>query len=184
MAFFLESGCAVLLYDILCNPTKHSYNLEFIQVAVETLGAMVSTDVRRSAQASILQILQVVKQCISSELDTYHSSADGVTTFQTPVSAPPGPDLTLQGDSGHPLYPNILFPSLSRDAPASVDELIYFSGRMPQFQNFPNTGQLPADIPVQDPGNSHPFDFNFDVLTTDLYSLFSMQVTTPGDGVG
>ncbi len=184
MAFFLESACSVLLYDILCNPKKHSYNLEFIQMAVETLGAMVGTDVRRSAQASILQIVQVVKQSISPTRDACPTPVDGVTTFPTPVSVPPDPDLTLQGESGHPLYPNILFPSLSRDAPAPADELIYFSGRMPQFQNFPSTDQLPMDVPVQDQDVSHPFDFNFDVLTTDLYSLFSMQVTTPGDGAG
>lgn len=188
-SFFLESCCAVLFYDILWHPSKHSYNLEFIQMTLRALETMVPDDPVANARRSIQRILRVVEQTISKR-------QDGPSQPFLGSASPPQGQLPLVSSTedlaaaqNQQLHSGILFPSLNTHASASdAGDLIYFSDhnhQQPELSGPEAPGNLPLEAASapgaeQDPGGL--FNLSFDVLTTDLYNLFPLQITTPEDG--
>jgi hypothetical protein len=87
-AFFIESSCTVLLYDILRHPSKHAYNLEFINTGLRCLEEMANDEPIINASTSIGHILQAVEQAIASELTNVTPSDDALpATFRQSVTA-------------------------------------------------------------------------------------------------
>ncbi|RGP71231.1 c6 zinc finger domain-containing [Fusarium longipes] len=159
--FFIECSCAVLLYDILYQPSKYSYNMEYIEKAIQALSSMVSDEPIISSLNSIRRVLETIEASIPAHV---HGKQPMV-----PESIP----------EGSHQYSRVQFPSLN---PLEVNE----SGRMIL---------LTDDIGNED-NRSHSFasgmqntfadqdwtsaaHFNLDVMTTDLFNFFPLDMTTP-----
>ncbi|KAK2015794.1 C6 zinc finger domain-containing protein [Colletotrichum eremochloae] len=163
LAFFIESSCAVLLYDSLRHPAKHPHNLEFIQMAISCLHALIGDEPVTNAIHSIKRIVWAVEQSINASKPT--------GAFPDVASAESSP---AWSDSRFPT--NIQFPSLeeNRTATTTSDDLIFFSNRGYRQQPEPLTDYT---IPMTGAGPVlNPFsDLNFDVLTTDLFNFFPVD---------
>ncbi|KAJ0278230.1 hypothetical protein COL940_007349 [Colletotrichum noveboracense] len=167
-AFFIESCCAVLLYDSLRHPAKHPHNLEYIQMAISGLHALVGDDPVTNAVRSIKRIVWAVESSINASRTTL----DGGSTDSSPSWA------------GDRFPTSIQFPSLDENRATTSDDLIYFSNRGYRQQPEP----LPQDYAMSLPGTApglHPFpDLNFDVLTTDLFNFFPIDMNGTPSGHG
>lgn len=76
--FFIESSCAVLLYDSLWNHHTYSHNLEYIKVGLQCLENIVSGGPIATAKASLERILALLQQKLavaSTQLITPPESA-------------------------------------------------------------------------------------------------------------
>lgn len=60
--FFIESSCAVLLYDSLSNKHTYLHNLEYIKAGLQSLDSMVAGEPIPTARASIQRILGVFQR--------------------------------------------------------------------------------------------------------------------------
>ncbi|KAK1700944.1 hypothetical protein BDP55DRAFT_538952 [Colletotrichum godetiae] len=169
-AFFIESSCAVLLYDSLRHPAKHPHNLEFIQMAISCLRSLVGDDPVTNAIHSIKRIVWAVEQSINA--------AKSTGAFLDVASADSSPSWT---DDRFPT--NIQFPSLEENRATTSDDLIFFSNRAYRPQPEPITDY---SMPIPGAGSvGNPFpDLNFDVLTTDLFNFFPVDMNSgpPGHG--
>ncbi|KAH0430342.1 C6 zinc finger domain protein [Colletotrichum camelliae] len=167
-AFFIESCCAVLLYDSLRHPAKHPHNLEYIQMAISGLHALVGDDPVTNAVRSIKRIVWAVESSINASRTTL----DGGSTDSSPSWA------------GDRFPTSIQFPSLDENRATTSDDLIYFSNRGYRQQPEP----LPQDYAMSLPGTApglNPFpDLNFDVLTTDLFNFFPIDMNGTPSGHG
>lgn len=82
--FFIESSCAVLLYDSLWNHHTYSHNLEYIKVGLQCLENIVSGGPIATAKASLERILALLQQklaVISTQLITPPESTNTRNTL-------------------------------------------------------------------------------------------------------
>lgn len=182
-SFFLESNCAVLLYDILCQPAKYTYNIEYIHTALNTLSTMVADEPVTTAENSIRRILKAVEKTIASQIPP-GTMENGVRTPGSGYSPATVASGQSPGDQGH--HASIQFPSLEHyaQAPGAGEQMIFLSERnyqqpmyTPQHAQMVSTTALEHEMPLIDPSAY----FNLDVMTTDLFNFFPMDVTTPMD---
>ncbi|KAF6826381.1 C6 zinc finger domain protein [Colletotrichum plurivorum] len=180
-AFFIESCCSVLLYDSLRHPAKHPHNLEYIRMAIGCLRFLVADDPVTNAIRSIKSIVWAVENSIGASKTTSDTllSVDGTSAADS--SSPSWPD-------DHRFPTNIQFPSLDENRATTTttsDDLIFFSNR-PYRQQQPEP--VPADYSMSLPGAApglNPFsDLDFDVLTTDLFNFFPIDVNSTPHGAG
>ncbi|TDZ30785.1 putative transcriptional regulatory protein [Colletotrichum spinosum] len=164
LAFFIESCCAALLYDSLRHPSKHPHNLEYIQMAISSLHSLVDDEPVTNALRSIKRIVLAVERSINA------------------AKAQPGPALEAGSTNSSPAWSeprlptNIQFPSLDENRATNSDDLIFFSNRAYQ----PRTEPVQQDFAMSLPGaasTTNPFaDLSFDVLTTDLFNFFPIDM--------
>lgn len=197
--FFLESSCAVLFFDILRHPSKYPYNVEYIQMASRCLDIMTNDEPVTNARNSLRKILRVVEETIAKGKNTDPATTSGLPAFADPILQTMH-DPTLQspvsfmGNDNPQSHGNIQFPSLNAPL-SSANQLIYFSD-LPGSLGNDATGALavpsmPGDPDAFSPGGegldplSH---FHYDVVTTDLYNFFPLNMTppevTPGNDTG
>lgn len=183
-AFFIECSCAVLIYDILCQPSKYTYNIEYINIALQTLNSMVADEPVSSAVNSIRRVLRTIEDSISTQAHAASpgSAATPTSGGQASVAATPN-----SGPQNH--YSSIQFPSMDHLTPNGAEQMIFLTER-----NYPQpTATRGAPIgPYATPAPGHGYGpdpsfmnaasgFNLDVMTTDLFNFFPMDVTTPLD---
>ncbi|WYZ39521.1 hypothetical protein EsH8_III_001435 [Colletotrichum jinshuiense] len=169
LAFFIESSCAVLLYDSLRHPAKHPHNLEFIQMAISCLHSFIADDPVTNAIRSIKRIVWAVEQSINASKTNTGSFLDATSAD----SSPSWPDDRFPT--------NIQFPSLEENRATTSDDLIFFSNRT---YRPPPEPVADYTMPVSGAGSMvNPFsDLNFDVLTTDLFNFFPVDMNSaPSD---
>ncbi|KAF6815468.1 C6 zinc finger domain-containing protein [Colletotrichum musicola] len=180
-AFFIESCCSVLLYDSLRHPAKHPHNLEYIRMAIGCLRSLVADDPVTNAIRSVKSIVWAVENSIGASKTTSDAllSVDG--TSATDSLSPSWPD-------DHRFPTNIQFPSLDENRATTTttsDDLIFFSNRPYRHQQ---PEPVPADYSMSLPGATpvlNPFsDLDFDVLTTDLFNFFPIDVNSTPPGAG
>ncbi|KAF4450063.1 hypothetical protein F53441_6768 [Fusarium austroafricanum] len=70
-AFFIETSCAVLLYDSISHPTKHPHHKEVICYAVKSLGLMINDDPVTNAIQHIQKIVNAVEDYLSRQQISY-----------------------------------------------------------------------------------------------------------------
>ncbi|RMY51644.1 hypothetical protein D0863_14515, partial [Hortaea werneckii] len=208
--FFIESSCAVLLHDVLSHPSKYAYHLEYIQLATETLESMVHDDPVLNAQRSIRRILQAVERAISapslSSSETNPSEpASSTATNPQPTSNPSG--AVFPNPYGHGT--SVQFPSLQPQAHPTSEDLIYLSDRSTSAGIYGNVNAMAtqqggggSQAAMQNPSASAAATgagvgvgagaagvaaapdaqnfFDFDVLATDLYSFFPLDLSAQG----
>ncbi|KAG8664947.1 uncharacterized protein FPOAC1_012924 [Fusarium poae] len=159
--FFIECSCAVLLYDILYQPSKYSFNMEYIEKAIQALSSMVSDEPITSALNSIRRVLETIEASIPGHV---HGKQPMVPESVAEVSHQ---------------YSRVQFPPLN---PMEMSE----SGRMILLTDDVGTEDnrshsfapgLPNTFANQDwTSSTH---FNLDVMTTDLFNFFPLVMTTP-----
>lgn len=174
-AFFIESSCAVLLYDSLWHPTKLAYNLEFIQTGLSCLRQMVDAEPVLNARTSISRMIGAVEHAVAHRPAT----ASAPNTNQTGV-------LSSTAQAGSDGRNNAQVPSSHETTFTSMaNDFIYLSDRQSQAPAVFQSQQqfvTPADSTASlDTGTiADPMSLlDFDVLTTDLYNFFPIQ--TPKD---
>ncbi|GJC97589.1 C6 zinc finger domain-containing protein [Colletotrichum higginsianum] len=191
LAFFIESSCAVLLYDSLRHPSKHPHNLEFIQTAVSCLRALVGDEPVTNAIRSIKRIVWAVEQSIDASKSTASLMDAASSADSSPAWIP----------DDHRFPTNIQFPSLEENrggaagaagaagsgtsgAATASDDLIFFSNRASYRPQQPEEPLADYAMPSM-PGSVNPFsDLNFDVLTTDLFNFFPVDMSAAPSGHG
>ncbi|KAI6828270.1 hypothetical protein KC364_g14718 [Hortaea werneckii] len=207
--FFIESSCAVLLHDVLSHPSKYAYHLEYIQLATDTLESMVHDDPVLNAQRSIRRILQAVERAISAPSlptsETNPSEPASSTANPHPTSNPSGQ--AFPNPYGHGT--SVQFPSLQPQAHPTSEDLIYLSDRSTSAGIYGNVNAMAAQqgggsqAAMQNPSSSGTGGpgagvgvgaggaagvaapdaqnfFDFDVLATDLYSFFPLDLSAQG----
>ncbi|RKK09284.1 hypothetical protein BFJ66_g15253 [Fusarium oxysporum f. sp. cepae] len=192
--FFFDACCTVLLYDILSHPSKYTFNLEYIQTALQCLNIMVHDEPMTTAASSIEKVLKAVEMSIEKRHNTYHVPHPPQTLLATPESSY-SPSIQPEGrpiqrvDTAHsaPIIGTRWFPM-------GKDETIVFSDRslshhQPGSDQDLRLHEFPAAVSgaVEEEGAAPPLDpfsnFNLDVFTTDLRNFFPVGVTTPEGGV-
>lgn len=181
---------------MLRHPSKYPYNVEYIQMAIQCLDLMVHDEPVTNARNSLKKILRVVEETIGSgknaDMATTHSQtpfsdavsqANANTTLPSPVS--------FLGQEHPQSHANIQFPSLNAPL-SSANQLIFFSDQ-PGSLGTDATGapltmpSLPGEPAAFAPGAegldplSH---FHYDVMTTDLYNFFPLNMTPPSATTG
>jgi hypothetical protein len=157
----MESCCAVLVYDILCQPSKYSYNLEYIKKAVNTLSLLVADEPVTTAINSIRRVLSTIEQPIDNTFPKQPTSeaADASDPRHQASGVP------LQGDN-----------DLNR-----AEQMIFLS-------NGAHTDPHQS-APLAQGGLGSPTDqdwlnpnyFNLNIMTTDLFNFFPLNMSTPLD---
>jgi hypothetical protein len=171
-AFFIESNCAVLLYDSLWHPTKLAYNLEFIHMGLNCLNQMADAQPVLNARTSISRMVGAVEQAVSRRSGNASGRFDHPTSVRSSTTQN-GPD--SRSSAPLPSSHETTFTSLAND-------FIYLSDRQNQApaayqsqqQVVPPSDQaasLEAGSTMADPMSL----LDFDVLTTDLYNFFPIQ---------
>lgn len=157
--FFIECCCAVLLYNILCQPSKYSYNMEYIQKAMQTLSSMVADEPITSSLRSIHRVLNSVEASIFGHR---HGTQ----------SAP------LNDVSSHRQYSFTHFPSLDQTEVIDPGRRILQTGETgTQGDRSHSLLRGLVDI-LSDQDWTNPSHFNFNVMTTDLFNYFPLDATT------
>lgn len=183
-AYFFESSCSVLFFDILRHPSKYTYNVEYINMALQSLDMMIGDEPVTNARNSIRQILSVVEDTISKRTSAGLTAAADVSALTDPLlkqdpSLPspasfPGSD---QSDQQSAAGNSLPFPWLN----APEQPLIYFPGLggdalgddIPPMLGPPMDGSAGSD--AIDP----LLRFHYDVMATDLYSFFPLNMSPP-----
>lgn len=188
--YFFESNCAVLFFDILRHPSKYPYNVEYINMALQALDSMINDEPVTNARNSIRQILRVVEETISRKKGPgaggtpgqLSSLTDPLLQSSTNPSLPsPASFLSHEQASASASTPNMQFPSLN----APEQQLIYFPDLGGEAVGGNNSNMLSmhglgADDPEASGDGLDPLShFHYDVLATDLYSFFSLNMTPP-----
>lgn len=170
--FFIESSCAVLLYDSLWHPTKLAYNLEYIQMGLGCLNQMVDAEPVLTTRRSISRMVGVVEQVVSQQTNNVPGQdANPTRIMMSTTQAEPDSRSSGQLPSSH----ETTFTSMAND-------FIYLSDRQNQAPPaYPSQQQFvpPADSATSlgtNTGMADPMSLlDFDVLTTDLYNFFPIQ---------
>ncbi|VTO93812.1 unnamed protein product [Fusarium graminearum] len=160
-AFFIECSCSVLLYDILCQPSKYSYNMEYIQKAIQALSSMTADEPIILSLNSIRRVLETIEKSISGHIGGRQTMAmDSVTT------------------SPHH-YPRVQFPSLDQLGPNESGRMILLTDDVGTEEN--RSHQLMPGLPntMVDQDWTSSAHFNLNVMTTDLFNFFPLDMTTP-----
>lgn len=196
--FFFESSCAVLFFDILRHPSKYPYNVEFINMALQSLDSMVNDEPITNARNSVRQILHVVQETISKKKSPGAAATPSIAAARRggdillPQQQPTDPSLPSPASflgqeapqSSTCAASNVHFPSLN----APEQSLIYFPDLGGNSLGAGNTipmhglGVDPAD--VNGDGLDPLLHFHYDVLATDLYSFFPLNMTPPSATTG
>jgi hypothetical protein len=201
-AFFIESSCAVLLYDSLWHPAKHAYNLEYIHKGLHCLDSMVDAEPVLNARTSIRRMIGAVEQTIASRSSTHSESNTSAEAAVAPTTTVPGrlaPNATNQQSfTSTSERRNTTNPQACSETTftSAANDFLYLSDRahgqpgaaVSQSQTHAQgQGQLApvntaaASSASFDPnaammGGGDPMSLlDFDVLTTDLYSFFPIQ---------
>jgi hypothetical protein len=201
-AFFIESSCAVLLYDSLWHPAKHAYNLEYIHKGLHCLDSMVDAEPVLNARTSIRRMIGAVEQTIASRSSTHSESKTSAEAAVAPTTTVPGrlaPNATNQQSfTSTSERRNTTNPQACSETTftSAANDFLYLSDRahgqpgaaVSQSQTHAQgQGQLApvntaaASSASFDPnaammGGGDPMSLlDFDVLTTDLYSFFPIQ---------
>jgi hypothetical protein len=171
--FFIESNCAVLLYDSLWHPTKLAYNLEFIHMGLSCLNQMADAQPVLNARTSISRMVGAVEQAVSRRSDNASGRIDDSASMLLSTTQN-GPD--IRSSAPLPSSHETTFTSLAND-------FIYLSDRQNQApaayqsqqQFMPPTDPAAASL-EKGPDMVDPMSLlDFDVLTTDLYNFFPIQ---------
>ncbi|WXC58344.1 hypothetical protein SNK03_004241 [Fusarium graminearum] len=160
-AFFIECSCSVLLYDILCQPSKYSYNMEYIQKAIQALSSMTADEPIILSLNSIRRVLETIEKSISGHIGGRQTMAmDSVTT------------------SPHH-YPRVQFPSLDQLGPNESGRMILLTDDVGTEEN--RSHQLMPGLPntMVDQDWTSSAHFNLNVMTTDLFNFFPLDMTKP-----
>lgn len=194
--YFFESSCAVLFFDILRHPSKYTYNVEYINMALQSLDSMINDEPLTNARRSIRQILRVVGDTISKKRSSSAGAANNTTTTALSVAALTDPLLShnpslpspasflgqqdIQQAAANSHSPHVQFPSLN----APEQSLIYFpdlgggigGNPMSSMQGISLEGETGV-------GGNDAIDpllhFHYDVMATDLYSFFPLNMSPP-----
>ncbi|KAH7242804.1 hypothetical protein BKA59DRAFT_400407 [Fusarium tricinctum] len=157
-AFFIECSCAVLLYDTICQPSKYSYNMEYIQKAIQELSGMVADEPVISSLNSIRRVLETVEASIFGQDRGTQSLATNITTPRR--------------------YSRIHFPSLDYMEVAESGKMI-LPGETVEREG--RSHLLAPGLPdvLTDQDWTNPNHFNLNIMTTDLFNFFPFNLSTP-----
>lgn len=172
-AFFLDATCVVLMYDMLRHPAKHTYNVDYIHMALRCLSTMVQDEPVTVTQNSIQQILRLVESTIANITNPANPAAE--LTSLAP-SAPTN-QVAIANSQMLPQL-NTQFPSLHANPPNSSQQFIHFSG----LPFVPNAGTFDSSAGLDEQSMSYtdPFPyFQNDVVTTDLFNFFPIDLMSP-----
>lgn len=199
--YFFESSCAVLFFDILRHPSKYTYNVEYINMALQSLDSMINDEPLTNARRSIRQILRVVGDTISKKrLSSSAGAANTTSTAALSVAALTDPLLSHnpslpspasflgQQDhhhqhsaaAGNSHSPHVQFPSLN----APEQSLIYFPDLGGGIGGNPMSSMQGVSLEGETGvGGNDAIDpllhFHYDVMATDLYSFFPLNMSPP-----
>ncbi|KAF4343796.1 C6 zinc finger domain protein [Fusarium beomiforme] len=160
-AFFVECSTAVLLYDILCHPSKYSFNMEYIQKAMQVFSGMVQDEPVTSSFNSVHRVLEAIERSISNQV----------------------PGLPLPTPSDDTTSPNqhsrIQFPSLDQLGMNEHERMLLLTGEGSIKEN--RQGSLAPGLQntLMDQDWTNPSHFNLNVMTTDLFNFFPLNMSTP-----
>ncbi|KAF7515638.1 hypothetical protein G7054_g14480 [Neopestalotiopsis clavispora] len=172
-AFFFDAACVVLMYDMLRHPAKHTYNVDYIHTALRCLSTMIQDEPVTVTQNSIQQILRLVEFTIASITNAHNPAAE--LTSLAPDTAPD--EATKTAIQTLPQL-NTQFPSLNANPANSSQQFIHFSG-MPFVPN-PGTFGSSAGLGESNMSYNDPFPyFQNDVVTTDLFNFFPIDLMSP-----
>lgn len=157
-SFFLETSCAVLLYDSLCHPSKHPNNKEYIDIAVSCLREIVGEAPAENTALSVGRILQAVERSISPAMPV-NASSDGV-----------GLASAYAGNNPH----NFQLLSFDGSPPNTSQDLIFFGDRGVDASAGAST-MAPSNAQELGGDGQGLSQLDFDVMTTNLYNLFTME---------
>ncbi|KAK8057429.1 hypothetical protein PG996_011366 [Apiospora saccharicola] len=182
-AFFIECSCAVLIYDILCQPSKYTYNIEYIHTALQTLGTMIADEPVTSAINSINRVLRAIEDSIA----TQNQGASPAESATTPNSRGQASTAVTPNSGPQNHYSSIQFPSLDHLTQNGAEQMIFLTERnyaQPTAARAAPMGPYATAAPGNGFGADPSFlnaasNFNLDVMTTDLFNFFPMDVTTP-----
>lgn len=144
----------MLLYDSLCHPSKHPNNREYIDIAVHCLREIVGEVPAENTAQSVGRILQAVERSISPAMPV-NASSDGVA-----LASP------YAGNNPH----NFQLLSFEGAPSNTSQDLIFFGNRGVDASAGASTMAPPNAQELQ--GLSQ---LDFDVMTTNLYNLFTME---------
>lgn len=203
-AFFLESSCAVLIFDILRHPSKQPYNVEYIEIALKSLDEMIDDEPVTNARRSVRRVVRIVEETIARNGDrplSTQTEADAAAPAHTLAESAPG-SATQQPVHDHQQYHqpqyNAQFPSLNGGQPsqgfpnaAQQQQLIYFSDLPSSLPDDTANGGSHMAMPLaasewyaggSDGTGGDPLsNFHYDVVTTDLFNFFPLNMTPPSD---
>ncbi len=167
------------MFDMLCIPSKRAYNLESIQLAIQCIKTMVDDEPVVNSSRSLQHILCVVEAAITKR-PGLESSSGGP---QISLVESPALELTDLTQINH--HSSVQFPPLTHSSSAASEQMIYFSDLQngePQEQESGSTAKPISALSTSGlPGADMQMMLNMhlDVLTTDLFSFFPMDMTTP-----
>ncbi|KAK5113313.1 hypothetical protein LTR85_010930 [Meristemomyces frigidus] len=177
LAHIAEQGaqelCAVLLHDVLWHPSKHAYNLDYINIALQCLDDMVNDEPVTNARESIRQVLHAVER--SASITRSVPEVQSMST-QMPDGQEEAPSL-----HSHESQSGVQYPSMYMQSMTGAEQLIYYSDRYRQQPSTYGNGQANT---VPDPGMGalDPLsDLDTDIFATDLWNFFPTNTWTPGD---
>ncbi|RWA03516.1 hypothetical protein EKO27_g11588 [Xylaria grammica] len=164
-AFFLEASSMVLFYDMLRNPSKRSYNKEYVKTALGCLDQMTKDEPINHSRSSATETCRIVEAYLSTntmerqiperrENGAETSLAAGLSQQQNVPTIPAATHDFLVDESQHMIYLNGVSSGLNRhDINAAVDN------------------NIPEPL----------FSYqNSNLLTTDLFNFFPLD-TIPVD---
>jgi hypothetical protein len=194
-AFFIESSCAVLLYDSLWHPAKHAYNLEYIHKGLHCLDSMVDAEPILNARTSIRRMIGAVEQTIASRSGnhTSNNAREPATSDTTPGRLEPNA-ATQHASRFNTASPHAPPPSRSDTTfTSAANDFLYLSDRaygQPGAAGLQSQALAQAHLAPASNSDAATSSFDpnatmmggdpmslldFDVLTTDLYSFFPIQ---------
>lgn len=173
-AFFLDATCVVLMYDMLRHPVKHLYNTEYIHMALQCLNTMVQDEPVTVTQHSIREMLRVVEDVISKIARPRDIATDQESLAPTTSTA-----VEMSNTMEQPL-PNLntQFPSFTTNASQPTQQFIHLSG-LPfgtELGSVNSSAALGGSTATY--ANTFPYCQN-DVVTTDLFNFFPMDLLSP-----
>ncbi|RSL43757.1 hypothetical protein CEP54_014960 [Fusarium duplospermum] len=125
-AFYVETSCAVLLYDSLNHPLKHASNMELVNLALNYMQSMVNDEPISSATRSIKRIMSAVDH----SLKDYHAPIQNASlinpalppmgetmgaTRNDPVSSTTATEPNMVGFDDLLQYPEVNLDALTAD---------------------------------------------------------------------
>lgn len=174
--YFFESSCAVLFFDILRHPSKYTYNVEYINMALQSLDIMINDEPVTNARKSIRQILRIVEDTISKKRSIGPGTIRSMAALTDPLLSPAS-FLSQEQQTAASASSSVQFPTRS----APEQSLIYFpdlggdavGGTPMPMHGVSVDGETGGD--AIDP----LLRFHYDVMATDLFSFFPLNMSPP-----
>ncbi|RGP62686.1 c6 zinc finger domain-containing protein [Fusarium sporotrichioides] len=144
-----------------CRPSKYSYNMEYIQKALQALSSMVADEPVTSSLNSIRRVLETIETSITGRIGGRQAMMVDSATM-----------------SPHQ-HSRIQFPSVDQLGTNESGRMILLSEGNGTEDNRSNpiAPGFPDTVIDQDWTNSAHFNLN--VMTTDLFNFFPLDMTTP-----